>query len=354
MSPTDVYYLPETAKPKLEGLVDRIVARPGAFLDLNTLKEASAELDLKRVIPTLPETITEEDFVGILKLAMLTECATDAYAAVFTEGASQYDAPWLNRFNQLVWVPDEHTHYTPYKWMLQTLGYSEEELDREVREVRGRHYDHCCGTTPVELTTYGLIQEYLTDHWHGLIGQLLKPSAPYAAQCAHAIKRRETLHTVWYRDMTAIQVEENPEMLGLVAETMRRFVMPGTTLVPEYGNKTMDWMARANVDYSHMGKELVRNFSEVAGTVRKTGELFLEATIRRGYKLGPFPPKLVRTVMNRLGGPGYGLIGEAILDKVGLPYPKSTGVTGRIRDSLRNFIMDRMDLRTVTGKTAGT
>ncbi len=171
----------------------------------------------------------------MVKLAMLTESATDSYAAVFMEGARAHDADWLVRFNQNIWVPDEHTHFAPYKLMLLSLGYSEEELDREIRETCELHYDHCTGTSPVELTTYGAIQEYLTDHWHGMIGQMLRESAPYAARCANMIKRRETLHTVWYRDMTALQVEENPEMLGLVANTLTTFQMPGTRLVPQYG-----------------------------------------------------------------------------------------------------------------------
>ena len=125
------YSIPKSAAPKLEALVDQIVARPGDLIDVKRLEEQSAQLDISRVIDTLPEGISREDFVGILKLAMLTECATDSYAAVFQEGAEKYDAPWLDRFNQTVWVPDEYTHHTPYKYMLLSLGYTEEELEED-------------------------------------------------------------------------------------------------------------------------------------------------------------------------------------------------------------------------------
>jgi len=357
------YSMPKSAAPKLEALVDQIVARPGAVLDVKVLEERSAQLDISKVIETLPEGITREDFVGILKLAMLTECATDSYAAVFTEGADKYDAPWLNRFNQTVWVPDEYTHYAPYKYMLQSLGYSEEELQREMRETKERVYTHCCGNSPVELTTYGTVQEFLTDHWHGLIAKLLKPAAPYAAQSANLVKRRETLHTVWYRDMTALQVEENPELIELVGKTLTTFEMPGAAVAPAYGPHALDWMQRTNVDFAQIARDLIRHFSESAGSVKRSGQLLVDMAVYRDYPIGPFPAKFVRGAMNRLGGAGYGLLGEAALEKVGLPVPARwigkpdsgiwyhTGIYEKIRTKMRNFIINRIDLRSITGDT---
>lgn len=363
MSRTSGYYLPESAVPKLEALVDQIEADPGDLIDVKELYAASEELDVRRVVDTLPEGMAEEDLVGMLKLAMLTESATDSYAAVFAEGARNYNAPWLTRFTENVWVPDEHSHYTPYKIMLQSLGYSEEELDQEVKDVQERSYEHCCGSTPVELTTYGIIQEYLTDNWHGLIGKLLKPAAPHAAHCANLVKRRETLHTVWYRGMTAVQVEENPEMIGMVADTMLSFQMPGTRLTPQYGSRALEWMHKVDTDFSRVAKDLVRNFGEVTGTVRRSGQMLMEMAVRRGYPIGPFPSPVVKRAMDRLGGFGYGLIGEAILDKVGLPLPSTQGkqdrgmrfhlgVYEKVRAKARNFIGSKIDLRIITGDTS--
>ena len=363
MSGTTTYSLPKTAIPKLEGLVDQIVARPGDMIDVKALEAGAEQLDISKVVATLPEGVSEEDFVGILKLAMLTECATDSYAAVFQEGADTYDAPWLNRFNQSVWVPDEYTHYTPYKLMLQSLGYTEEELEREMRETKARAYEHCCGNSPVELTTYGTVQEFLTDHWHGLIAKLLRPAAPYAAQCANMVKRRETLHTVWYRDMTALQVEENPELISLVGKTLTTFQMPGTKLLPKYGPQALDWMQKTNVDFTQIARDLVRHFSESAGSVKRSGQLLIDMAVYRDIPIGPFPARVVRGAMNRLGGAGYGLLGEAVLEKVGLPVPARwigkedsgirfhTGVYEKVRTKMRNFIVSRIDLRSITGDT---
>ena len=354
------FYLPPSAVPKLERLVDGIEANPGQLLDPAELRAAAEDLDVRAVVERLPEGLTSEDLVGILKLAMLTECATDSYSAVFMEGAQRFDAPWLARFNQRVWTPDEHTHYTPYKLMLQSLGYSEEQLDREMREVQAHQYEHCCGRTPAELTTYGVIQEYLTDNWHGMISRILKPGAPYAAKCSAMVKRRETLHTTWYREMTAIQVEENPDMIGIVAGTVHTFQMPGTRLVPELGARSLEWMSKANVDFARIARDFVRNFQQIAGNVRRAGQMFVDLAARRGVRVGPVPLSAARSALDRIGGPGYGLIGEAVLDKFGIPRPSSASQTGPVslpprmydafRSRVRTMIAQRVEVASIIGE----
>ena len=360
MSASVGFHLPPSAVSRLDTLVDGIEANPGPLLNPAALREASADLNVRSAIEHLPEGMTDEDLVGILRLAMLTECATDSYSAVFQDGAERFDSPWLGRFNERVWTPDEHTHFTPYKFMLQSLGYSEAELDSAMREVQERQYEHCCGRTPVELTTYGIIQEYLTDNWHGMISQLLRPSAPYAARCAAMVKRRETLHTTWYREMTAVQVEGNPEMLGLVADTVLSFQMPGTQLVPELGVRSLEWMSKANVDFARVARDFVRNFQQVAGSVKRAGQLFVDLAAKRGMQIGPVPLTAARRVLGKIGGPGYGLIGEAVLDKFGLPRPTTQSQTGPIslpprmyeafRARMRGMIMQRIEVAAIIGE----
>lgn len=363
MSGEVAYKLPPTAAPKLEALVDQIVARPGQLIDVKAMEEMPQQLDVNAVMKNLPEEIDEEIFVKMLRLAMLTECATDSYAAVFTEGATRYKADWLIRFNQQVWVPDEHTHAAPYFHMLRSLGYTEEELNRQIRETQDKTYEHCCGYTPVELTTYGTVQELLTDHWHGLIARVMKPAAPVAARFSNMIKRRETLHTVWYRDMTAVQVEENPELITLVSKTLTTFQMPGTSLVPDCGPYALQWMNKLHVDFNYVARELVRNISESAGNVKRSGMVLVEMAVARSIPMGPFPAKFVRGAMNRLGGAGYGLLGEAILERVGLPLPAKwegkpdsgihfhLGLYEKIRAKARTFIANKIDTRAITGET---
>lgn len=354
MSVSSAFYLPQSATPKLEALVDGITANPGPLVNPVELQESYEQMDVRKVVASLPDEMTESDFVGILKLTMLTECATDSYSAVFQRGAQEFNAPWLARFNDEVWTPDEHTHHTPYKLMLQTLGHSEEELDREIKEVQDLHYEHCCGHSPVELTTYGIIQEYLTDNFHGMISQLLKAEAPYAAKSAAAVKRRETLHTLWYRQMTTVQVEENPEMLELVADTTMSFQMPGTRLVPQFGNRSLEWMGKANVDFSRVARDFVRNFYEVAGTMKRTGQFFLDLSSRRGTKVGPVPLSGARRVLDKIGGPGYGLVAEAVLDKFGIPRPTTSMHGGPLGLAPRMYESVRASVRRLIAKQVNT
>ena len=344
-------------------LVAQIEANPGRFIDPTEMTEAGETIDVAKVLENLPDGLSQEDFIDILKLAMLTECATESYAAVFREGARVHGTAWLARFTERTWVPDELTHATPYKAMLLSLGFGEAELDQEIADVQGTRYDHGSGITPIELTTYGMIQEQLTDQWHGLIANLIKPAAPYAAHMANRVKGRETLHATWYREMTAIQVAGNPALLDGVADTIIGFKMPGSQLAPELQGKVLHWMPHLKVDFARVAVDLVRNFSQVAGTARGSGELLANLASRRGYSIRPIPLRLARAMLRRFGGFGYEILGEAILERVGIPFERLKGVDEpgpthlprrlgqRVRSALRSLVARRIDLRAVTGET---
>src|SRR5690606_1471374 len=100
MTNMEAYAIPETTYKQLEAMVSRIEADPGRSL---SPEEFEVELDTSRVLSTLPPGMSEDDFVGILKLAMLTECATDVYVHEISSRARVYEASWLERFNENVW-----------------------------------------------------------------------------------------------------------------------------------------------------------------------------------------------------------------------------------------------------------
>jgi hypothetical protein len=268
----------------------------------------------------LPPGLTEEDFRGILKLALLTECATDSYSAVIGASARRFDVPWLGRFNERVWAPDERTHLTPYKLFLLQLGFSEAELDRDIEETRQRQYVHFGGETPVHVTTFGMIQEYLTDSWHGLISELFREAAPEARHMVLRIKRRETLHTAWYRDMTALQIEANPAYVQYVASEVAGFHMPSMSLVPELHLQARSWQHVIGADFEGIFRDLLRLVQSTLNSVRLTGELVITLAAEKKIKLGPISSRQLAVALRRLGGPGYGIIGEAVLERAGLSY----------------------------------
>lgn len=310
---------------------------------------------MNAVMDSLPPTLTEEDFAGILKLSLLTECATDSYAAAITTCAANHDAPWLARFNQEVWVPDERTHYAPYKMMLMDLGESEADLDREIEDTRNRQYIHYGGPLPIHMTTFAMIQEYLTDSFHGLIAGVIRPAAPQTAAMIFRVKKRETLHCVWYRDMTALQVEANPAYVAEIAEQILQFHMPSRSLLPGLHEKGPGWQVALGARHDALFKGLFRLVQEMLGNVRLTGELVMRLAAESKLDLGPISARQLDIALRRLGGPGYGIIGEAALERAGLGYmfkqPETdqdrtfgsySGVYEKIRGLVRNWVASQL------------
>ena len=344
--PMTPYSIPPEAWERLDCLVDRIEAAPGDMVKVSEWRDLEDELDLQRIVGTLPEGLDDDDLIGILKLAMLTECATESYGEQIKIQARRYGAGWLERFNDRVWTPDELTHHTPYKSILLKLGFSEAEINREVKETQEKQYEHHGGETPVHVSTFGMLQEYLTDHWHGLIAQLLKPASERGAALANHVKRRETLHTMWYRDMTALQVEADPSFVRYVAEEISRFRMPGNSLVPELQARAVAWLPLMGADMARVLKDVKRLFYTTAGTPRLAGELALELAARRGIELGPVSPRTLMAAFDRLGGRGYGIVGEALLQSSGLGYlyPRPEGPV-KLHERIRGLVRDWLSAR---------
>jgi hypothetical protein len=349
----DRYRVPARATAALDTLVDRIQANPGDLINPHDFDDACLP-DMQAVLAHLPPEVSEDDFVGILRLALLTECATESYANVISSIGRRFDASWLSRFTEDVWAPDEITHHTPYRLMLQALGFSDEELCRDIRETQEKQYVHPGSYTPVHITTFGMLQEYLTDGYHGLIANLLKGQAPEAAHMVFRVKKRETLHTLWYRDMTAIQIEANPHLVEDVATEILSFDMPGASLVPELQAEGKRWQQAMGINVEQVFRDLLRLVHEMLGSTRLTGELVLTLAARKNIDLGPISADQLRRAVNRLGGNGYGLIGEALLQKVGLGYlferTSKDGAGGsavgslhlKIRALLRGWISDQI------------
>ncbi len=362
------YALPKETNARIDGLVDEIERSPFGAPTTLDLEGAYERLNIKAVVDDLPEGLDEEDLRGILMLAMLTECATDSYADVFYEGARDYGAPWLGRFTERTWVPDEYTHADPFKSMLMSMGHSEAELDDHMKRVQEKTFVHSSGRTPVELTTFGMIQEFLTDHWHGMIAGLLQRNAPEAAYLANEIKKRETLHYMWYREMTAMQVQANPDLLHLVAETVTSFSMPGMSLIPEYQSKALEWMKPAGADMQRNAREVIRHLYEIGGSTKRAGELLIDIAVIKGISIAGMSPTRAQAIIDRLGGAGYSLLGEAVLECVGLPMPDGIGqryddkligavptpgaLYDRLRAKIRTVVVGRLDLSSVTGAPA--
>lgn len=339
------YSLPAETYDQLVHMVERIEANPGNLIDPKDYEDVTFDMDA--VLRTLPEDLSEEDFVGILKLALLTECATDSYAAAISERGRQFDAHWLVRFNEKVWVPDEYNHAEPFKIALMSMGIAEEELDREIRETQEKEFVHVGGDTPVNVCTFGMVQEFLTDHYHGLIAKTLKPGSPDAARMAFHIKQRETLHMMWYRDMAAIQVAAVPQFIYNVSDELSRFRLPGHSLIPQYQSHATEWLPKMGADIAQLTKDLVRHIYGIVGDTKQLGRMATDIAGKSDYGLTMLQGWHIRWALDRGNGWGNQLVGEALLERLGLSFlykaqNEAEGFRGRIRAAIRSWLAAKL------------
>lgn len=341
------YRLPDNGR--LNAYVDKVVRTgmkgiilPGELTDL------AERVDANKAMKVLPGGLSEDDFLNTLRLSLLTECATDTYARIFVSSAQRYDQPWLGRFTEKVWVPDEQMHYLPFKTMLMQLGFSEEGLDKDIRTAQEVDYVLEAGTTPIHLTTFGTDQEYMTDNWYGLQRKVFQASSPEAAHMVSRVKQRETLHTIWYRDMAALQIEENPDLITHVAEASLRFRMPGNQVIPELQSRAVDWMPYMGADFMKMKRDLIKLTAQITQTSERTGRLVMEVAEQQGVTIGPITLSHVTAAMNKYGIPGYGLIGEALMVIAGMKEPFTDhehGVANKVRGIVRTWLASEIDKR---------
>jgi hypothetical protein len=75
---TTEYRMTDAGKAQLGSLVGTIAANPGAMVQPSELRRMAGDPSIRETLARLPQGMTETDFIGVLKLALLTESATDA------------------------------------------------------------------------------------------------------------------------------------------------------------------------------------------------------------------------------------------------------------------------------------
>lgn len=179
---------------------------------------------------------------------------------------------------------------------------------------------------------------------------------------ATRVKRRETLHTLWYRDMTALQLEADPGLIEPVASALLKFEMPGNDILPELQSSVTRWLPLMGADFQRITRDLIRFVYEMMSNTRTAGRFVLEIARQNGRKLGPISAHQVQMALNRLGGPGYGLVGEALLESVGLDYMfkpqrgrQDSGFAlyeqpyERLRGLVRTWVSNQMNFKVTVG-----
>ncbi len=334
---------------KLTNYVGNLEATaPAGFINPDKLKDLAEKIDLTPSLIQLPEGITIEDFEKMNWLSALTECATSAYANAFAESADKYDALWLGNFTRNIWEPDEMAHHAPFEKILLQLGVPQDLITNEVKRVQSLDYIHESGFTPAHLTAFGMVQEFLTRNWYTDSRKILKTASPEAAQMVHMVEIREALHTRWYRDMTAMQIEENPELIQNVAESIKRFQMPGNLLVPQLQEKASKWLQSLhNNDLTGLKRDIVKLVqAAIGGSTNNLGRLMVEIGAQSDSWIERVTMEQAKKGLDSFGdGNGYGILGEGVLQAAGIgnlyEKPKHTDIPGTLRYHFRNYVSKR-------------
>lgn len=329
------YRLPEQGKKAFSNYVDLLISTSQGELvgppDFSNIRNFSPRDIINAPLKKneKPLDLTEKEVIEVFKLGCYTEGATESYAKVFYGSGEKHGVLGLKRFTKEKWVPDELQHYWPDKRVLMAFGFSEEEIDREIREAREAHYNHDSHQSPAHLTTFGVTQESFTDNFHRLTANIIKPVSPEDAENIFRVQRRERLHTIWYKDMTAIQVNFFPPLAKHVAEAIAGFSMPANNLTPglkEIQDKSQGLVLRMGGNFDKIKEQMALHlFGAVGDSQRRLGLVLPEALSIVNSKNGKKQPLIdaVKYLLHTTGGLGAGVIGDAALRSVGLTHKES-------------------------------
>ena len=290
--------------------------------DLETMVECFTREELTEF-----SGLETREIIDSFWLSLITESLTEQYSETFKKGAAHYGAMWLGSYIVRFWEPDEISHAYPFKKILLTLGMDESSIDKEIaRAKQSTDYssNHKSGLHPIELTTYGMIQECITDYWYGLQRGLLAENSN-SFRVISKVKGREALHTLQFTNLTAIQLEAEPELIENVIQATLNFQMPANEIptVKDIELKTQSWIPKMNGEVIDLLKKIVGNLYNALEDTDKIGKLFTmyaSYSERRFIKL--IPNRFVSYGIKNLRQ-GYGIVGEIVLEQLGFNVGKS-------------------------------
>jgi hypothetical protein len=131
-----------------------------------------------------------------------------------------------------------------------------------------------------------------------------------------------------------------------VAHELNHFRLPGNSLIPDLQSQAERWLPLMGADFNRIVKDLVRLLHACAGSPERLGRMALDLASWKDVRLGLLKPRHFDWALNRFGGFGYGLVGEAILERVGCSYlyephhaeDTQEGLAERARGVLRTWL----------------
>ena len=239
--------------------------------------------------------------------------------------------------------------------MLVDFGINQTQLDFEIgeaRETTDYQTKHNSGLHPIALTTYGLIQECITDYWYEL-QRAFFPSSSNTAKIIGKVKGREALHTVQFRSLTALQLEADPFLLKEVIHAIKSFEMPSNHIpnVSAIEAKTQTWIPKMNGSVLKLLERIITHLHIALQDKEKLGKVLTEyASSKEQRFFSLVPNHIVAICLDKIKG-GHGIIGEVILEDLGIvsseneaPKTFSEEVQFRIKEVIKKWVSSSLQL----------
>ena len=219
-----------------------------------------------------PETV-DQDVLDALTFVTLVECNPGDPASQLLAAADRDHAPWLRRFIDQTWLPEEQTHHAPYKAYLLRSGVSAPDtLEAQIQDVRSRGFIYGEGYTALQAATYGWIQELITWRFYEAMrsyllarGKEQGESDPVLIQMLGDIAKQENFHRHMYLSGVKTILQHAPERKGEVVRALAEFVMPGHHMAPDLQPRSAEWAEKFNLSLRGMVREIVNGVIEVIG-----------------------------------------------------------------------------------------
>ena len=267
--------------------------------------------------PAIRPHHVDPEVLNALEFVTLIESNPREPASVLLAAADRGNAPWLRRFIEQTWLPEELMHSPPYREYLVRSGTCDAAtIDSAIADVRERKFTLGVDYTPIEAATYGWLQELLTWRYYETIASFLvgkaQPGAPVDSvllKILNDIAKEENFHRFIYLSGVRTSLKYAPEAKEQVIRAVADFMMPGHQMVPHLQAYTSSWAK----SFGFPVKKVLREISsEMIQLVGHNG--LGQATIRYGAThdvpwflkvavLGVLPPTgLYRSPVNYLAG----------------------------------------------------
>ena len=215
----------------------------------------------------------DHDILEALSFVTLVESNPEAPAQVLLAAADRGNAPWLRRFIQQTWLPEERMHHVPYReYLIRSGAYQVAEIDSEIDKVRARGFIYGQGYTPLQSATYGWLQELLTWHFYEAMGSYLRigdgrgsPGDPVLAKIVGDIAKQENFHRYVYLSGAKTVLKYAPHRKSEVINTVAEFLMPGHHMAPELQPKAPAWALKFNLSFRKLFHEICATLVDLIG-----------------------------------------------------------------------------------------